>query len=547
MAPERQLERHSKFAQSSGVLGQGLFALALGLLSWSLNNLNILRAHIQTPAGTHPSWTPREIDVAQHLTWVNAMRNAWVIPDYHMPAATTPAIFCPLMALLGQLTKVGIDASAAYAVAQLAVGIVAVYCILVSLRLFLVSRWQAMAAVVLVFASVPLTSLLNVWRALRGQDFALPIFFVSDGLFSIGPLSIVFGAASVYASLILLTRYLLIGRRRYLFLTAAFAAVAGLCHPFEVFTIMAATTLTLIVLRWPNLRGALAESLIVIVPAGLSVLPYVYFSLTVPWMRQMTAQNIYRLPDLLRLLGILGIPAAFVLANLVIGPRLRATSDVVLQCWFAATLMVMHIPKLPFALHAADGLGLITALLAVRQISQLPRLRSWVALRPRMARLAATVVLVPAIVVHAGVRYKMFRDSIKHESPLGASAVSTQAEYDLVRWFARNASGGDLVIAPGNETSWMLATAPVHTIASHWLFSGTYGHQLMLRDSFYRGDWTDETARDFLRKYGINYVVATEGSPVHRVLSAYPKAALFPPFTLYHLPENHMQDHLPDP
>jgi hypothetical protein len=279
----------------------------------------------------------------------------------------------------------------------------------------------------------------------------------------------------------------------------------------------------------------------------LSVLPYVYFSLTVPWMRQVTAQNIYRLPDLLHLLGILGIPTAFVLVNLVIGPRLRARSDVVLQCWFAATLMVMHIPRLPWALHGADGFGLITALLAVRQISQVPYLRSWVALRPRLAIVAAVAVVAPATFVHAGVRYAVFRDALKPESPYGMSAVSRQAEHDLIRWFRRHGSVRDLVIVPNQETSWMLTTAPVHTIASHWLYSGNYGQQSKLRDNFYSGDWTDETARDFLRQYGINYVVVPEGSPVHRVLSAYPKAAHFPPLTLYHLPENHMVDRLPDP
>ena len=31
-------------------------------------------------------------------------------------------------------------------------------------------------------------------------------------------------------------------------------------------------------------------------------------------------------------------------------------------------------------------------------------------------------------------------------------------------------------------------------MASHWLFSGTYGKQVELRDAFYRGDWTDDEA-----------------------------------------------------
>jgi hypothetical protein len=69
----------------------------------------------------------------------------------------------------------------------------------------------------------------------------------------------------------------------------------------------------------------------------------------------------------------------------------------------------------------------------------------------------------------------------------------------------------------------------------------------MLRDSFYKGVWTDETARGFLRKFGINYVVVPEGSPVNSILNSYPKAAIFPPLTLYFIPGNHMSDRLPEP
>ena len=446
-----------------------LLALALGLLAWSVNNLNILRAHVQTPAGMQPNWTPREIDFAQHLTWVNGMRNSLVIPDYHMPAITNPGLFSPLMALLGQATKLGIDASAAYAAAQLLIGILGVYCFIIGLRLFLSSRSQAAAAVVLMLMAVPLTSPLKIWRALHGEA-GLPILFLSDGVFNLGSLGIALGTGSVFASLILLTRYVLLGRRRYLYLTAFVAALAGFCHPFEVFTIVAATTLTLVVVRWPCLSVALRESLVVVVPGILSVLPYLYFSFTIPWMRQVTAQNTYVLPDLLHLLALLGIPAAFVLANLVVGPRLRAPSDVVLQCWFAATLIVMHIPKLPWALHAANGFSFVTALLAVRQISQpfyLPDFQRWISLRPRLAAVAAAALVAPALFTHVGFRYMMFRDSLKLASPYGMSAVSSQAEYDLIRWFRRNGSAGDLVIAPTPDTSWMLATAPIHTIASH--------------------------------------------------------------------------------
>lgn len=487
------------------------------------------------------------MDIAQHLTWVNGMRQSLVIPNYHMPAVTVPGFFSPLMALVGQATKLGIDGSAAYAAAEVLFGILSVYCILICLRHFLESRRQIAGAVIIMLGGIPLVLSLNVWHALRGEESGTPNFFLGDGLFVNGALGTTLGTACVYASLILVTRYLISGRRRYLYWTGAVAVLSGLGHPFEVFTIAGATVLTLIVLRWPSLRTAFKESMVVVVPAILGVLPYVYFSLKIPWMRHVAEQNKYPVPDLLHLLGMLGIPVAFVLFNLIIGPRLRSTSDVVLQCWFAATLVVLHIPKLPFVAHMADGLGLVTAMLAVRQITGVPYLRNWVALRPRLALAVAALVLAPAIFAQVGMRCLLFRSGLQIHNPFGMSALSSQPEYDLIRWFRHNASVHDLVIAPGFETSFMLATAPVHTIASHYLFSGTYDVQSGLRDSFYRGDWTDRASLDFLQTRGINYVVVPEGSPVHRFLGAYPKAAVFPPFTLYHLAGNHMPDRLPEP
>lgn len=310
---------------------------------------------------------------------------------------------------------------------------------------------------------------------------------------------------------------------------------------------MAGTTLSLLVARWPSRRTAIADSLVVCIPGTLSVVPYVYFSLTVPWVHRITQLNTDPLPDFVHVLAGLGLPAVFVLVNLVAGPRLRGRTDVVLQCWFAAVLLVIHTPKLPAAPHAADGLALITALLAVRQLSTLSYLRRWIPLHPRAAALAGAAVLAPALFAHGAIRYMSFRDGLKTDSPFGLSAVAPQAEVDLIRWFRLHGTSTDVVIAPGSETSWMLATAPVHTVASHWLFSGAFEAQSKLRDRLYSGDWTDESAREFLGGYGINYVVVPDGSPLHRLLNGHVKVAVFAAWTLYRLPENHMATTLPDP
>ncbi len=490
---------NSTATESSTTARDGALALVLGLLWFAGNNLNIVRAHLQTPPGTQALWTPREIDIAQHLTWVNGMKDGMVIRNYHMPAFTPAGLFCPLTWLLSQVTRIGIDASLAYACAQMLVYVLGMYCILVCLRIFFIPRSHYLAVALLSLAAIPLRSVLSIWNALNGKGVP-PLFGFVDGFFVPGPLSVALGTVSVFASLALVARYVLHGRRADLYATAVIAAVSGLFHPFEVFTIMAGTTVSLLVTRWPSRRTAIADSLVVCIPGTLSVVPYVYFSLTVPWMHRITQLNTDPLPDFVHLLAGFGLPAAFVLVNLVAGPRLRAPTDIVLQCWFAAVLLVIHIPKLPAAGHAADGFAFITALLAVRQLSNLSYLRSWIPVHPRAAAVASAAVLVPALFAHGAIRYMSFRDGLKLDSPFGLSAVAPQAEVDLIRWFRLHGTSNDVVIAPGSETSWMLATAPVHTVASHWLSSGAFEAQSKLRDRLYSGDWTDRPVRYQLRR-----------------------------------------------
>ena len=159
-----------------------MLAVALGLLWFAANNLNIVRAHIQTPPGTQAAWTPREIDIAQHLTWVNAMKDGLVIGDYHMPAFTPAGLFCPLTWLLSQVTRTGIGASPVYAGAQLLVYMLGMYCILVCLRIFLIPRSRYLAVALLALAAIPLRSVPSIWNALEGKGVP-PLFGFVDGFF----------------------------------------------------------------------------------------------------------------------------------------------------------------------------------------------------------------------------------------------------------------------------------------------------------------------------------------------------------------------------
>jgi hypothetical protein len=227
-----------------------LLALALGLLWYCVNNLNVVRAQLQAPPGTSPLWIAREVDMVQHLTRVNAMRDGIVVPNYHMLAETVPGVFCALTWLLAQFTRAGMDAFLVYGGAQMVVSVLSMFCLIACLRMF-VTRSQYVAVFLIALATVSPRAPLRAWSALNGD--ANPIVFSQvDGFFEPGPLTNAVGTLSVWTALLLAGRYAHRQRRRDLYALAIVTALSGLFHPFEVFTIMAGASLMLLVTQWPR-------------------------------------------------------------------------------------------------------------------------------------------------------------------------------------------------------------------------------------------------------------------------------------------------------
>src|SRR5580658_2919239 len=86
-------------------------ALVCALLLFGVNNLNLIRAWSHPPDGGEPVYITRDVDVAQHLTMVNYMRDHWLAPDFAAPVVTRPGLFSPLMWIVGHAARLGIDAS----------------------------------------------------------------------------------------------------------------------------------------------------------------------------------------------------------------------------------------------------------------------------------------------------------------------------------------------------------------------------------------------------------------------------------------------------
>src|SRR5271157_5077926 len=73
-----------------------VYGAALGLLLFLIHQAGAISAFLSSPPGYEPAWGVRNLDLPQYLTWITAARNSILLPDYHAPWLTEPALFQPL-------------------------------------------------------------------------------------------------------------------------------------------------------------------------------------------------------------------------------------------------------------------------------------------------------------------------------------------------------------------------------------------------------------------------------------------------------------------
>jgi hypothetical protein len=437
---------------------------------------------------------------------------------------------------LGHVARLGIDASLVYVGAQFLLYFIGSYALLRCLRIFTTSRMQACSVLLCIICVFPVGSFADLAKFIGGRTRESPVFYgAHDGFFLQGPLTLTFGTVAVLASLALIGSYVRSGKSLFLVSAGAVTALSGLLHPFEVFAIMAGATLSFFCLGWPRLRRPLAESLAICVPGALAVLPYVWFSLHVDWMSRMTRRNQAPVDNLQHILLGVGIPAMVALAVLVIGPRMREPLDIVLECWFVGTLIMLNVPRLPFRVHLLDGFAAVTALLLVRQFSTLPSLKNWMVQHRKYMFMAGGIVFALSLAVQTIHRYVAFRSG----NEVGGWSVAPQGEIGTIAWLREHSKPQELVLVPQESAPWV-ATVPIHAWASHWLFSMDYLEQQRLSRAFYAGALGEDGVRRFLQDCGVNYVAVPLGSPVAGALSSGNRAAQIGSWTIYYFPENRM-------
>ncbi len=541
-------------------LWRRVLPLILGLLLFIANNLAPLAALSHPRPEYVPLLMPRNQDSAQYLTWIEGYKNAWTIPDYHAPWETEPALRVPLMwipAKVSSLTET--PTIYAYLGLQAACYMLAFYGLAFLLRVFAVGSGQKVLAVALMICAVPLRSFAllpalvfkpKAWALLHCgfEDFLGGS--ASEGLLqgASGSASITFGTAGALFSLALLGRYFRSGKEIDLWAASLAVALSGFFHPFEFIPVTAAAAVALL-LTERNLRSALTDLLILGFPAFVVVLFYFLPTLTYPWIGVATDLNRFHSihishHDFL----VLGLPVLLGVGLAFWSPKGGSRADHFLACYVVVSTFALRMPFLPWPQHFKDGLDYAAAIFVVRKLDQVPSLvRLW-ASRTQWRIGMVTLLVAGGLVPHLYFRYLTYQlgttaTEAFGQNPAVAPQYTTVAPADEVRavaWLRGHAASRQLILAPLENAPWM-ATVPMHSFASHWIFSLTDDQQATLSKAFFQGTLSDAESDSLLQSYGVRYVLVPLGNPALRYVGKAELRWTGQNLLLYEFPQNEMR------
>jgi hypothetical protein len=494
----------------------------LGSLLFLLNNLGVIHGMIAPPPGYVPLGVQRNSDIAQYLTWIRGLEKAWVLPNYHAPWITSPGLVVPGLipaAILARLFS--LSAVVALQLFTLAGYILTAYALLFAYNTFCRTRRQALWALLIAFSCVPIASLPGLFRLFRnhgvfGTSGGLIEFLMTSEGFLHGLLTwplLTYGTCAQLLSIALLARYCNTHARRWLGWLATVCLFSALIHPFEIFV-----TITVVAVVLLQEDGSLAKNLadlsVVLIATAVGFAPLLFQSFRVPWLHQIETANRHAVAPILPawLLAMLGLPAILAVILLLFGlPKTTERNAIVLKTWFVSTLLVFYIPGMPFALHLLDGVFFAVGLLLTIQIEELLAQHSFLA-QPAL-RFLIVPILIWTLVPHVTFRLRSWRDGVSPQSIALPAGLAPVDEFPTIDWLRKNASPNDLVLATQDAAPWM-ATAPIHSFASHWLFSSQEERPSdeILRSAFFDGTLPSAKAHEFLETLGVRFIVVPDGS-----------------------------------
>ncbi|MBK7930526.1 MAG: hypothetical protein IPJ98_24555 [Bryobacterales bacterium] len=507
--PPKALTRFHRSSQRMHRLWQSfLLALAVGLL----NHAAVIAGLLNPPPGYEPAWVLRNPDIPQYLTWAIAARSHWLLPNFHAPWVTEPALFQPMLQTIG---KSGLPLLPAYYLQQALLYWAAAWALLAALETFCATSRQRLWAIIAAAGALPLK--LIAWAVAQWAGLAFPLqiafalgvieysYETADGFFR-GGLSnsstLTLGTAVSLSAFTLLARYLRSGEARHFHLLCLVNFVGALLHPFEVFLISTAAIFPLArARRWPQIA-------FLGLAGGLGILPYLIQTIRSPWLRDASDLAVWHMPSPAWVILTFGLPAFAVCWLTLVRPRSPEPEDDVLNSWFFTNALLPMIPGIPVANHLFDGFAYCCGFLLMRKAAADPMFTRYTRrLRPAAFAWAASTAAV-LITLYA----QLYRDGTNPDPFIGLPAIIASDERRLLDWMRTHTPEDALVLAPEPLAHW-IAPLPRKSLGSHDVFSITYSAQREDAARFFAGDHA------IIGKYGVGIAVSDRPlpglSPIH--------------------------------
>jgi len=534
----------------------------LGAILYFANNLDVWHGLIAPPVGYVGLGIQRNSDIAIYLTWLHGYAKGWFLPNYSAPWTTPSDFIAPGLIPVSLLQRLlGVSPVAALQIFTFVGYVFVAYAMAFAYRTFCKTRGQALWALLVALACVPIDSL-PILSQLLGSSAQygaatgrVHFLTMSDG-FLRGLVTwpfLTYGTGFQALSMGLLGRYVKTGERRWMMWMALACLISTLLHPFEIF--VTATTAGIVLLRrFGPTKETVTRLGWVAAAAAVGVSPYVIQTVRSEWMHEVAlANSIVLSPSLLA--GVVGAPVVLIVVLLLFGfPESRSDETVIAKTWFLVTMALFFVPGLPFALHLLDGSFVAIGLLVVMQVQELLQRR------PTLAKPVLQFVVVPllawSLLPHVIFRAQAWDAGVAtqnqqfafdtcttfHGTCLKPTAIAPAAEVAAVKWLGANANPEDLVLATEDASPWM-AQAPVHSFASHWLFSLLWPHPNYrnVRNAFFSGSLTVGQGHELLELIGVRWIVVPDGSAARQYLDNAAQRARLGTYAIYEVPGAHIK------
>jgi hypothetical protein len=496
----------------------------------------------------------RNLDLPQYITWITTARTTILLPDYHAPWLTEPALFQPLFIAASWIP---LPPLAAYyllnALLYTSGGVALLYaatafCPGLELYALLASACAVPLGLLIAgFAKIFHSPVLFVWGLIGMIDYS---YNSADGLFRGGQaasLTLSAGTALMLLFMGLLATYVkrvtapeicgdtltpsrVPGTRPLAVSLVVVSFAAAFLHPFEILVMIAASAVPL--KHCGRLRAWIGMA-----AAGLlGMAPYLASSARSEWMRDLAAV----MPDAMYPFWIIqnfGIVFLLLAYLLLIRFRMQEATDQLLQSWFLATIALALIPKFTMSSHLFNGFAYCVGFLLVRRLAADRKLLPVIVRHRRGVTL--TVAAVAAFTgVSLFVLYRqIWQDGRRADPEWMLSAVRPVSERPLLEWLRNHAQPNELVLSPPDVAPWV-ATIPLTSFASHDVFGLTFADQLKLANAFFHGD---DVEHELLENYGVGIVIAPSASPAIARLPATAYRASIGPWRIYEFPHARMK------